>query len=154
MFGLLIKLLRARGYEVDIKGISQESLEHAGTLVLINSNRMFTEPEKHTIWQFVKRGGSLFVVGEHTGLDFIRNPFNDLLSAVNIRFNFDSAVSMVPKWTYGFELAPHYITRNIGDENDLQIWIGASLSVTYPARPVIVGKYAYYDHGDMQAKNR
>lgn len=153
MFGVIIKHLNAAGYDVQINDISEESLETAAVLVLINSNRMFTEKEKRLIWGFVEKGGGLLVLGDHTGAEFIRQPFNDLLMPVGIGFNFDSAISMVPKWTNGFELKPHYITQNIRDENDMQIWIGASLTVSHPARSLILGKYAFSDKGNMDAKN-
>ncbi len=154
MFGVLLNHLRAIGYEVAVGVITRETLNHAETLVLINSNRIFTQTEKQFIWNFVKKGGSLLVLGDHTGVDSIRKPFNNLLSPANISFNFDSAISLVPKWTYGFEFQPHYINKNIRDENDLQIWIGASLDIAYPARPVIIGKYAFSDQGDLKARDR
>jgi hypothetical protein len=153
MFGTVIKHLSAAGYDVHIDSISEESLENAAALTLINSNRQFTDEEKKLVWSFVKKGGGLLILGDHTGMEHIRKPFNDLLLPVNIHFNFDSAMSMVPKWTNGFVIKPHYITKNIRDENDLQIWIGASLSVSYPAKPLILGKYAFSDKGSIKAQN-
>jgi hypothetical protein len=154
MFGMLPEYLSANNYDVTIGAISEESLVDADTLVLINLNRMLTKSEKQLIWNFVRKGGSLLVLGEHTGATNIRMPYNDLLSPVNIAFNFDSAISIVEKWAHAFEFRPHYINSNLKDENDLQIWIGASLRISHPARPVIIGKYAFSDPGNKRAVNR
>lgn len=154
MFGLLLQHLRAKHYEVTVDTITQKSLGNARILVLINMNRICTKNEKQLIWEFVNKGGSLLVLGDHTGVDHIRKPFNDLLSPVKINFNFDSAISLIHIWNHAIEIKPHYINKNIKDESNLQIGIGASLSLTHPARPVIVGKYGFSDSGDMKAENR
>ena len=48
----------------------------------------------------------------------------------------------------------HFITQHLKNEDDLQIWIGASLDISYPARPVIIGKYAFSDRGNVHAAQR
>lgn len=154
MFGLLLKHLRAKDYEITVDTITLESLDNAKILVLINIDRILTKNEKQLVWDFVNKGGSLLVLGDHTGINHIRKPFNDLLSPVKINFNFDSAVPLTPKWEHAIELKPHYITRNIKDETDLQIGIGASLTISHPVRPVIVGKYGFSDYGDVRAESR
>ena len=154
MFGMLPQYLSANDYKVTLDAITQESLVDANTLVLINLNRMLTKGEKQLVWNFVRKGGSLLVLGEHTGAAHIRMPYNDLLSPVKISFNFDSAISVVEKWAHAFELKPHYINSNIKNENDLQIGIGASLRISPPARPVIIGKYAFSDRGNIRAVKR
>ena len=153
MFGTVIKHLNAAGYEVQIDRIRKDALADAAVLVLINSSRRFTAQEKRLVWDFVNNGGGLLVLGDHTGREVIRDPFNDLLAPVKIEFNFDSAMPMTPKWANAHAIKPHYITQTIRDENDLQIWIGASLTVSYPARPLVIGKYAYADQGNMLAEN-
>jgi len=154
MFGMLPQYLLANDYKVTLDGITQESLVDANTLVLINLNRILTKSEKQLVWNFVRKGGSLLVLGEHTGAAHIRMPYNDLLLPVKISFNFDSAISVVEKWPHAFELKPHYINSNIRNENDLQIGIGASLRISPPARPVIIGKYAFSDRGNIRAVKR
>jgi len=154
MFGLLLKHLRAKDYEITVDTITLESLDNAQILVLINMDRILTKNEKQLVWDFVNKGGSLLVLGDHTGVDHIRKPFNDLLSPVKINFNFDSAVPLTAKWEHAIELKPHYITNNIKDETDLQIGIGASLTISHPVRPVIVGKYGFSDYGDVRAGSR
>ena len=150
MFGRLPGFLEAQGYEGlrVARPITAETLEGSKALIVINLMEMFSEDEKAAVWDFVLRGGSLLVLGDHTGVAGIRLPFNDLLEPVNIEFEFDSATFWAQGWRDAMELMPHPVNRDVIDAEDIQIWIGASLAIRPPARPVIVGKYGYSDIGD------
>jgi len=154
MFGLLTQHLRSRNYEVVVSGINENVLSDAKTLVFTNLNRSLSGDEKNLVWNFVMTGGSLLVLGDHTGKEHIREPYNDLLLPMGVKFNFDSGISLQSKWENGFETRPHFINKEVEDENDLQIWIGASLAISPPAQPVIIGKHAFSDLGDVQAVRR
>jgi len=150
MFGLLPIYLQERGYTTEIVDeLTPATLENADTLVLINLGETFDAETKQVIWDFVAAGGSLLTLGDHTGVEHIREPYNDLLQPVHISYNFDSAIPLKDFWERGFELWPHPTLRGIG-EDEVQINIGASLDVSYPARPVITGKNGFSDPGDMQ----
>lgn len=151
MFGMLVRYLTSQNFEIAISGIDKLKLSKTDVLVLINLNRRFSEQENKLIWRFIGSGGSLLVLGDHTGKEIIRDPFNNLLSPVGIQFNFDSAVPRISKWKNAFKFMHHYINEQIHDETDLQIWIGASLSIEYPVRPVIIGKNAFSDSGNLMA---
>lgn len=150
MFGRLPGFLEAQGYETERvpRPVTQETLEDCRLLVVINLMHKFSEEEKAAIWEFVRRGGSLLILGDHTGVMGIREPFNDLLEPVGIEFEFDSATFWAQGWRDALEFMPHPINRNIVDSEDIQIWIGASLAIAPPAVPVIVGKYGYSDIGN------
>ena len=150
MFGRLPAFLDAQGYDTAKvpRPITPETLSDSDVLVVINLMESFSAEEKHAIWEFVFRGGSLLVLGDHTGVMGIREPFNDLLKPVNVEFEFDSATFWAQGWRDALELMPHPINRDIVDSEDIQIWIGASLAIAPPARPLIVGKYGYSDIGD------
>lgn len=148
MFGLLPTYLEARGYTTEIQTtLTAKSLDHVGTLVIINLNQSFDEETKRTIWDFVEKGGSLLVLGDHTGYKQIRGPFNELLQPVNIAYNFDSAIPSEHKWTYPDESWPHPILQGI-TEDEIQIGIGASLTVSPPSKPIILGRYGFSDAGN------
>ncbi len=156
MFGRLPQWLEAQGYEVTKEPgpLNSAILSDASVLVIINLME-FLEPEvKQAIWRFVKHGGSLLVLGDHTGVKGIRLPFNDLLRPFNIEFEFDSATFWSQGWRDALELMPHPINRDVIVAEDIQIWIGASLAIAPPARPVIIGKYAYSDIGDAAKIDR
>jgi hypothetical protein len=150
MFGRLPGFLNSQGYDaVKVpRPVDTRALSASRALVIINLMEFLDAAEKEAIWDFVARGGSLLLLGDHTGVQGIRAPFNDLLEPVNIEFNFDSATFWVQGWRDALELLPHPINRGILVSEDIQIWIGASLSFGPPAEPVIVGKFGYSDIGD------
>jgi hypothetical protein len=156
MFGRLPHLLEAQGYDVERATglLSAEALAGARALVIINLMDPLEQVEKQAIWDWVSTGGSLVVLGDHTGVMGIREPFNDLLKPVDIEFKFDSATYWGQSWRDALEVMPHPITGDLEVAEDVQIWIGASLGLAPPARPVITAKYGYSDIGDEQNFDR
>ena len=149
MFGNLPGFLRSLGYAVSTgKEISREKLQGIDLLVIINLMEKFDKSTGNAIHDYIRAGGNLLIMGDHTGFGFIREPFNDLLKPVPISFQFDSACSIVPSWQDCMEIRPHPITVRAANENDVQIGTGASLAVACPARPILVGKRAFSDPGD------
>ncbi|MGW2744049.1 hydrolase [Streptomyces sp. NPDC001450] len=70
----------ASGSSLSYGGSSSTDLSNFDTLVLPEPNTMFTTAEKTAIMNFVKNGGGLFMISDHTGAD--RN--NDGYDAVEI----------------------------------------------------------------------
>jgi hypothetical protein len=110
------------------------------------------------IWDYVEKGGTLMVLGEHTIADPNvppqrgRNLFNHLLVPTNIRVNFDSATFEIGGWLQSYHPMFHPTTIGIEDSrNQFGVVIGASLDVKYPARPILVGRWGYNDPGDESA---
>ncbi|MET7380837.1 hydrolase [Streptomyces sp. NPDC005526] len=68
------------GSSLSYGGSSSTDLANFDTLVLPEPNTMFTSAEKTAIMNFVKNGGGLFMISDHTGAD--RN--NDGYDAVEI----------------------------------------------------------------------
>ncbi|MEW6378541.1 MAG: hypothetical protein AB1611_02910 [bacterium] len=149
MFGSLPDLLSSLGYTVQVdRVITEEKLKKFNALVIINLMEGFDEPTRKAIHHYIKAGGSLLVMGDHTGFGFIREPLNDLLQPLPISFQFDSARPFISSWQDCMEIRPHRITEQVITENDVQIWTGASLAVYYPANPILIGKRAFSDAGD------
>ncbi|MCS6806946.1 MAG: hypothetical protein RMM98_09775 [Acidobacteriota bacterium] len=147
MYGLLPNYLRAAGFDVTIVEQTEklnETLDRAQVLVIISPTEIFP-PELHQrIWKFVETGRSLLVMGDHTDIFGTMRPLNDLLAPVNVSFNFDSAYPARNAWRYCYESLPHPVTRSLDQVNDvLQYGVGASLSVSAPAYPIIIGKFAF-----------
>jgi len=150
MFGNLPLFVARLGFEPNwIEVISQEILKEAKILVMINIDGPLLEFEKEAIWDFVKKGGSLLLLGDHTFYNKKgRNYLNEILEPINIRYNFDSADYFVGGWLHSYEYLHHPITTGLGDiEDEPGIVVGASLKVAYPAYPIIMGKYGYSDAG-------
>ncbi|MBN1188858.1 MAG: hypothetical protein JXA46_03825 [Dehalococcoidales bacterium] len=151
MFGLLPMYLEARGYQtVKISNINDDNLAETGVLVLINLQEPVSENEKESVWHFVREGGSLLVMGDHTDVGGLMGSFNDLLEPVPIKFRFDTARPARYGWRGSLHFPPHPVTYGLEDETDTQIWIGASLDCQTPCVPVITGRYAHSDSGDRQ----
>jgi hypothetical protein len=150
MFGRLPGFLNAQGYDVAKvpRPLNHKSLSGSRTLVIINLMEFLDPAEKQAIWEFVDLGGTLLLLGDHTGVEGIRGPSNDLLDPVKIRLNFDSATYWGRGWRDALWLDANPVNRGILVAEDIQIWVGASLSIGPAVRPVVIAKYGYSDMGD------
>ncbi|MEW6380297.1 MAG: DUF4350 domain-containing protein [bacterium] len=149
MFGNLPDFLTSLGYSVRLsRELGEAGLSDVDLLVIINLMERLDQPAREAVHRYVAAGGSLLVMGDHTGFGFIREPFNDLLQPAAISFRFDSARSLIPSWQNCMEIRPHRITEHLARESDVQIWTGASLETRYPARPVLIGVRAFSDAGN------
>ncbi|UCF06884.1 MAG: hypothetical protein JSV33_07645 [bacterium] len=152
MFGYLPKILGAAGCSVKtVNSLDRTALVGADAVVVINVLEYFSEDEKEAITEFVRDGGALLALGDHTGVQGIRGPFNDLLDPYNIEFIFDSATFFSKGWGEEAVLRPHPITHGLHSPAEMDIWVGASLSISPPAHPVVVAKYGYSDIGSIRA---
>ncbi len=154
MFGMLPAYLETMGYNVHIDStLIDESLTDIGVIVVINLSNKMSAAEKHLTQKFVKDGGALLVLGDHTGLGGIREPLNDLLDFIGVEFRFDSAHYLKDKWRDAFNILPGNLFYQVKDENDLGISVGASLDLSPGgAMPLLVAKYGFSDWGN--AHNR
>lgn len=157
MFGLAPKYLTAAGYKVNIMQDRDRdlaaSLSKSSVFVIINPDWYYDANQKQEIWKFVKNGGSLLVLGDHTDLGGIMEPLNDLLAPYSIAYLFDSAFTS-NHWLHDLEIFPHAVTGVVDASNErLQQSTGSSLAVSYPARPIISGKYVFSDLGDRNNTN-
>ena len=152
MFGMLPVYLEAKDYHITHDSvINKENLVNTDILVVVNLLLEFNEKEKLLIWDFVDKGGSLLVLGDHTGFKKIREPTNDLLEPFNIALNFDCAIPFVESWRNSMKFFPHFITSSVNSNYVSNIFIGASLTISPPARPLITGKFGFSDPGNPNA---
>ncbi|MBN2248631.1 MAG: hypothetical protein JW733_08015 [Coriobacteriia bacterium] len=148
-FGMLPRYLAATGHDTEIvDSVSSATLEDADTLVVLNLREKLDDAGRQAVWEFVEAGGGLLVAGDHTGAEEIRDPSNHLLEPVGISLNFDSAIPLRDRWASGFEMLSHPVFRGI-TEDEVQVVIGASLTVSPPASPVLLGRAGYSDAGDI-----
>ena len=110
--------------------LSEEDLRDADALVLIFPDAPWQDGQLDRIWNFVRRGGCLLVMGEHTTREADgRNRFNDVLAPTAMRVRFDSATFAVGGWLQSYETLWHSVSAGIKDtENDFGVVIGASVS--------------------------
>ncbi len=151
MYGMLPVYLESLGARSVIsKDLSEEDLHAADALILIFPDQPWVEGQLDRIWSFVRRGGSLLVLGEHTTRDRDGSSrFNDVLGPTSMRVAFDCATFAVGGWLQSYEAMIHPTTVGIPDDrNQLGIVIGASLQAGWRARPIAVGRWGWSDLGD------
>ena len=180
MFGLFRQALerraRASGGRVVVAGeeISARDLTDVGVVVVINPTGGLSEREVRALEGFVRAGGGLLALGDHTNIGGSMEHLNSILAFTGIRFNFDSAVPMRPHWQGCLEVRQHPVTSRLagrparsidgicgfgrrltGDfprrcppEALIQTAVGASLAIELPAYPIVVGRYGFADAGD------
>ncbi len=126
--------------------IEPADLEKTQILVLINSPKIWDERERRTVLDFVARGGSLLVLGDHTDVFGLMKGFNSLLGPLGIQFRFDSAYKARESWRGCQAAAPDAIAWGWDNENP-GVAVGASLELSGSARPLLVGRYGFSDNG-------
>jgi hypothetical protein len=94
------------------------------------------------------------VLGDHTGMGGIREPFNELLQPVGVELEFDSAKPVSDTWRDGLVLFPSRIALGMSGGEPIPLGVGASLRVRAPARVVLAGVPAFADRGDEEQSER
>jgi hypothetical protein len=154
MFGRLPGTLRALGLSVDeIAGPNDLRADHE-ILIFANLQANFTPPQKERIWNWVRRGGGLLVLTDHTGDTGLRLPTNDLLEPFGLQAGFDTAKLLSVDGSYHYEPllgSPIHAIRGVRWRGALDYGTGASIRAIRPAVPVMQARYAYIDPGNFTA---
>jgi hypothetical protein len=157
MLGRLPVFLRQLGFEVVMSDrLDAQTLVGARIVAIFNPNALLPAREHEALWDFVRRGGSLLVVGEHTWLtDNDEDALNDLLSPSDIRFNFDTATFQTGGWLEGYAFAADPMYHHMRDDmNQPGVVAGASLEVGLDAEPLLFGAMGYSDWGVRERRDQ
>ncbi|MBN1861642.1 MAG: hypothetical protein JW840_09305 [Candidatus Thermoplasmatota archaeon] len=135
---------------IESETITKNLLDGTTIFVVSNLNTSFTDEEQTRIWEYVKDGGSLLVIGDHTNVGGIQDPLNELLAPVGISYRFDAALPLddQAKWLTCTRLLYHPITIPMTSIDEIQYGVGASLDITSSAFPLIIGTSALSDAGN------
>jgi len=156
-FGTMLWYFEERGYTVekltDENSTSiKEALQDADVFIMANLTTSLSAEEREHIKKFVENGGGLLVFGEHTNMmasavDFQagRHYLNDVLHPTGIKIKIDTAEWVQGYWQTSTEFIPHQVVKGLNPEDVRTGSVGASLSVTGSAQPVMVGRYAFSD---------
>lgn len=149
MFGRLPEYARLFGWESSVVKEVPDSLEPGQVLVITNLDENLGAETQARIWDFVERGGALWVLGDHTFIKNGRNHINDLLEPVHISFYNDSAQFFPQGWfhSYRFLQGTPFASLRDDAENRPGILVGASLELRVPAQPFVLGTFGYSDWG-------
>lgn len=150
--GRLIDFLKAYGYKVETRSdlLQQDILKKYDILLLIMPSHAYTRQEINNIKKFVKNGGGLMVIGDHTNVDDVMASLNPVLEGFNIGLKFD--IVRVDKGIKANIKAAHCpMFQGINPIREVAIGNGASLIVSLPAMPILkVGYGAFSDIGDVK----
>jgi hypothetical protein len=122
------------------------ALGELDTLILPTPARPFTPEETRAVASFVRDGGGLMALAEHTDLAGSARHLNPLLQPLGVRVNNDSAL-VIPgePWRSAFAVRPHAILPGDASPDRHGLAIGASLSLSASARPLLVGRGLFAD---------
>jgi hypothetical protein len=149
-YGMLPKFVKSLGGEFErVSEFSAEALSGADVLLLLHPVEHWTDEQLNEIWDFVRGGGSLLVVGAPRVKDGdVSSSFNRVLEPTGIRVNEDVAVGRAAGWQHGLGNLVHPVTADMDSRRQ---WFGvfetASIRVRWPARPAIVGRWGWGDPG-------
>ena len=149
MFGMLPEYARLFGCEATVVKDIPEKLKPGQVLVFTNLDESLGKETQQRVWEFVAKGGSLWVLGDHTFIKNGRNHLNELLAPCHISFNNDSAQFFPQGWfnSYRFPQGTPFATLRDDAENRPGILVGASLELGVPAQPFVIGRFGYSDRG-------
>jgi len=148
-FGQFVLSVEGQGHEVrrtdDVGGAVAEDVDLA---VIINPGERFSDEDRDALVEFVKRGGGLLVMGDHTNMGGIMDSINGLTAPLGLSLAFDSADGIGIGWADALRFYPPL--SNGFQEVEVPVSIGASVkAAVHPAvMPFLVGTRAYSDPGD------
>lgn len=152
-FGLLVNLLKSHGYEIKIGDLT-DKLDGYPVLVFINMNQKLDDERREKVSQFIKRGGSLLVLADHTNIGNSGDAQNEVTEPLGGRIRFDSAKPFRYGWQSSLLIFHHPVTSLVKKETEIHHWIGASVDFKPPYSPILVGRYAFSDRGNRENPER
>lgn len=156
-FGTMLWFFEERGYTVEVLDNEnttsvQEALQNADVFIAANLNEPFSSEEIESIKSFAQSGGGLFLFGEHTNMmadpvDFQSgyHYLNEVLKGTGIAIKSDTAEWTRKHWQTSVMIFPHPVVKGIAPSEIHTGSVGASLSTTGSAQPIMVGRYAFSD---------
>lgn len=149
----LVEFLRSYDYltEFTNETLTPQLLSNYDILVLIMCSGDYSSDEIRAIKEFVRDGGGLLVVSDHTNMHNIMNVFNQITENFGIHINFDTIWLKTSEKSNLF-YARHPILWNL---NRVYLSVGGSLDIFSNAKPVLTARYAdFSDIGDPNNVNR
>lgn len=149
MFGMLPEYAALYGCKSTVVKEIPADLRPEQILVLTNLDIDIGADGRRRMWDFVEKGGGLWVLGDHTFIKNGRNHLNELLEKVHISFNNDSAQFFPQGWFNSYQFCQGTPFAGLTDEaeNRPGILVGASLKLGAPAQPFVFGRFGFSDWG-------
>jgi hypothetical protein len=151
LYGLLPAFVESLGGKfIKSKELSAQDLAAADVLVLIHPNEPWPKDRLERIWDYVRNGGSLLLVGEPAMRQGkLSSSFNDVLEPLAMQVRFDTAIARVSNWEQSYEIMSHPATVGIDDlRNRFGMQYGSTIATSWLARPVLVGQWGWSEPGN------
>ena len=149
-FGMLPVFVESLGGRfVKSPALSEQDLANADVLLLLHPDEPWPQDTLRRVWEYVRRGGSLLLVAEPAVNEGgSHSSFNDVLTPTAMQVRFDTAVTRAGNWEQSYEVLAHPATAGIDDSrNHFGVQLGSSIRTSWPARPVLVGRWGWSDPG-------
>lgn len=141
-----LRYLRSVGYNTRMLSspISPDSLRDCSILIIETPEKKFTSQEIGYLMDFVRKGGGLFVLGDHTNLMDCYLNLNPILEKFGLHLNFD----------YSMLWEPHF--SSLANFDSTEETAGGTLAINRSDALIYYAlKYTTWaDRGDWNAENR
>jgi hypothetical protein len=129
------------------------ALKGLDLVLIVVRTKSFQKSEIEQLVKYVQEGGALLLVADHTNLDGCQDVFDQIASPFGVTANFDSAFSH-RKWWHDNIASPRYFGLGKTESLNFGIGTGASLNAAWPAQPLLIGRYAFGDLGNLFKSSR
>lgn len=157
-FGMWRSYLEKSGVATAIvpSPITAEGLAGVRALVLINHNRPLAMAEGELVDGFVRDGGTLLVLADHTDVMGQLRPTNALIGRYGIALRPDTAVPIDRPWNWRGALRAtlHPATLGVPDATRYAWGLGCSLELSRDATPLLTAARGFSDRGNAKDVKR
>jgi hypothetical protein len=154
MFGMLPRFCRGLGYDVRLANVTPEIFDSIDVCIFANLIDSLPDWQRDSVFSFVRRGGGLLALADHTGYNAIRGPTNELTGPMGLMVNFDTAIPLRRSWYGQMRYLPHRITQSARTHDEMEVWLGGSVEPLPGSLPLVVGVHTYSDPGDSANSER
>jgi len=148
--GRLVEYVQRCGYAVgrQLGPVDEAALAKAAVFVVAMNGAPYTADERRALVDFVRRGGGLLVIGDHTDIDGVASAMNPLLEAFGVQFRFDTVWRRLDTASPDVAYLPHPLTNGL---DSIYFSTGCSLDLAWwsSLRPFVMGgSFLFADRGN------
>lgn len=139
--------------ETNIEPLTPERLQDVDVLILKTPTQAYEESEIESIVQFVRRGGGLWIIGDHTNVFGSSSFSNPLLRHFGFRLNYDSTHDLRTGKLSLYRKPPMFAHPSIQNLPPYLFATSCSIMAPWSAENTIIGNGLRADYLDYSQKN-
>lgn len=150
-----VELLKTK-YKVEIITSSEQytQLKYDDILIVKTPTIPFSEDEHDIIDNFVRQGGGLWVIGDHTNLFNMNTHLNSITKHFGIEFQYDAVYDLETTGLTKYDNPYHFFRSSISEELDgYEFATGCSIKSAIGTAKVIVENNACAEMWDLSHQN-